>query len=464
MASASLFAQSLPFPRSGDSHFAYTSGTLKPAGGQAKLDAAVVEFYEVWRTAFLQRITHADVPSIEEGKEQAFVNANAHDPDADPKIKFRSVSEGQGYGMLIAALMAGHPRAAGVPADREKRDFDALYRFFKAHPSVPDPEDHPEVKHTNLMAWQVQGASLKKLIGQKPNDDSDSASDGDMDIAYALLLAEKQWGNAGEINYGAAAAAVISEIEAHDVNPLAFTIKLGDAITPEYENAKERAENKYFATRTSDFTPQHWRAFAKVGKAELWQKVITKTLAIEASVYQRFAPKTGLMPDFLQLPPGPADAGLYHPPTGFFQEDEENNGDGNWSYNACRTPWRLATDYLLTGESSAVAQLQALNAWASHTTGMHPERLNAGYALSGDKLSVKEKGKIHYESAGSCFIAPLAVSAMLPGDQAWLDALWENLTPSPNLVNEPYFESTVKLLCMITVSGNWWDPKGVKGE
>ena len=86
--------------------------------------------------------------------------------------------------------------------------------------------------------------------------------------------------------------------------------------------------------------PQHWRTFAQVGKAALWQKVIGKTLAIEASVYQRLAPKTGLMPDFLQLPPGRAEAGLYHPPVGFFQEDEENNGDGNWAYNACRTPWR----------------------------------------------------------------------------------------------------------------------------
>ena len=35
-----------------------------------------------------------------------------------------------------------------------------------------------------------------------------------------------------------------------------------------------------------------------------------------------------------------------------------------------------------------------------------------------------------------------------------------NLTPSPNVVNEPYFESTVKLLCLITIAGDWWDPKG----
>ena len=82
------------------------------------------------RNVFAEDHAYPDVASIDEGKEQAFVNVNAGDADADPKTKYRSVSEGHGYGMLIAALMAGCPRASGVPADREKRDFDALYRFF----------------------------------------------------------------------------------------------------------------------------------------------------------------------------------------------------------------------------------------------------------------------------------------------------------------------------------------------
>ena len=31
---------------------------------------------------------------------------------------------------------------------------------------------------------------------------AESQTDGDMDIAIALLMAEKQWGNGGTINYG----------------------------------------------------------------------------------------------------------------------------------------------------------------------------------------------------------------------------------------------------------------------
>ncbi len=468
-----LFAQSFPFPRSADPRFAYAQ-SVKPAGGQAKLDRAVIDYYEAWRARFLVTITHATVPEIAAGSEQAFVNVNADDPEVKKDERFRSVSEGHGYGMLIAVLMAGHPdRPPGAAADREQRDFDALYRFFRAHPSVPDAKEHPEMKHVNLMAFQVQGRDLARLVKARPDEGSDSASDGDMDIAYALLLAERQWGHAGGIKYGDEAKKVVADIEQFDVNRTTVTVKLGDSFDAD-------DEEKVFAVRTSDFMPQHWRAFAKAGDRALWERVIAQSLAIEKAAFAKFAPKTGLMPDFLLLPrdvkPAP---GMFRPPTDCFLEKEK--GDGNWSYNACRTPWRLATDYLVTGEASAADQLKKLNAWmqtqATRGGELHPEQLNAGYTLAGEKLPVEDncdeekEGKskknpepkpLEFEPAGSCFLAPLAVSAMLPGSRDWLNALWTHLTPDPNPAAEPYYDCTVKLLCMITISGNWWDPERAK--
>lgn len=465
-----LCAQSFPFPRSADPRFAYAKSG-KPDGGPAKLDRAVVEYYEAWRTRFLVTITHADAREIAPGSEQAFVNVNADDADAKKDERFRSVSEGHGYGMLIAVLMAGHPnRPPGVPADREQRDFDALYRFFRAHPSVPDAKEHPDIKHLNLMAFQVQGRDLARLMKARPDDDSDSASDGDMDIAYALLLAERQWGHSGGIKYGDEARKVIAEIEQFDVNRTAATVKLGDSFAEDDE--------KFFAVRTSDFMPQHWRAFAKAGDHALWERVIAQSLAIEKAAFVKLAPKTGLMSDFLVLPPDTKPTpGMYRPATDCFLEKEK--GDGNWSYNACRTPWRLATDYLVTGEPSAGDQLKKLNAWmqtqATRGGELRPEQLNAGYLLAGEKLPVEDNcddekdGKkkaeskpVAFEPAGSCFLAPLAVSAMLPGSRDWLNALWTHLTPEPNPAGEPYFDCSVKLLCMITISGNWWDPERAK--
>jgi hypothetical protein len=50
---------------------------------------------------------------------------------------------------------------------------------------------------------------------------------------------------------------------------------------------------------------------------------------------------------------------------------------------------------------------------------------------------------------------------MLSKNRDWLNALWEHLTQDKE-ASELYFDCTVKLLCMITISGNWWDPERAK--
>ena len=158
---------------------------------------------------------------------------------------------------------------------------------------------------------------------------------------------------------------------------------------------------------------------------------------------------------------------------------EDKIGDGNWFYNACRTPWRLATDFLLNGDARAFSQLEVLNSWIQRATTPRlevasgaarrptallapggvpdPARINAGYLLNGNPI---HPGIADH---GSCFNGPLAVSAMVGlGNQAWLDALWSNLLDGDSLDSdgkEEYFRATVKLLCMIVLSGNWWDPQ-----
>lgn len=71
--------------------------------------------------------------------------------------------------------------------------FDGLYDMYVTHPSV---------NNKLLMAWQI---SQNEQLG---NDGS--ATDGDMDIAYALLLAHYQWGSSGAINYLARARDLIT--------------------------------------------------------------------------------------------------------------------------------------------------------------------------------------------------------------------------------------------------------------
>src|SRR5690606_23482876 len=106
-----------------------------------------------------------------------------------------TVSEAHGYGMMLAALMAGHdPDARAV--------FDGMFAFFREHPSLLTP---------SLMAW-YQKTSCGSAQG------ADSASDGDLDIAFALLLADKQWGSCGPIDYAAEAAAILAGIASGEVD------------------------------------------------------------------------------------------------------------------------------------------------------------------------------------------------------------------------------------------------------
>ena len=55
-----------------------------------------------------------------------------------------------------------------------------------------------------------------------------SAFDGDADIAYALLLADAQWGSTGIINYKAEALILITAILESTVGPQSRLPMLGD--------------------------------------------------------------------------------------------------------------------------------------------------------------------------------------------------------------------------------------------
>jgi hypothetical protein len=163
-----------PFPQ----HQAYTPGSIRPSlVSQAGQDAAVAAIYAQWKAGFLR-------PGCAPGRYYVWHGGRG---GAGPGTV--GTSEGQGYGMLIAAYMAGlDPDAHAI--------FDGLYAHFRDHPSLTSPD---------LMAW-------RQLDGCVDSPDAYSATDGDLDIAYALLLADRQWGSGGAINYLAEAGRVAAEL------------------------------------------------------------------------------------------------------------------------------------------------------------------------------------------------------------------------------------------------------------
>jgi endo-1,4-beta-D-glucanase Y len=379
----------------GNHAFSYVAGTILPTvGALGALDQVVIDDYEQWKSRY-----------VTAGCGGYFIEADLGSA--------RTVSEAHGYGMVAMAYMAGHDPEAKVI-------FDGMHAYFV---------DHPSQGSSDLMAWS-QDYSCNSNQGEG------SATDGDLDIAYALLLADKQWGSGGAINYRSEADRVIKAILQHEVDDSRSWFLLGDWVN-------KNSYAHYDATRSSDFMPGHVASFIAAGSHPAWSTVIDGGYGNFATIQQSHAPATGLLPDFIRYPsstPAAAESGFL-----------EGEHDGSYHYNACRVPWRLAAHYLTTGDARAKAVLSKINSFLKSSTSGDPDNIAAGYWLDGDGLPGSN-------FTSTAFVGPFGVAAMIDGgNQAWLNSIWTLL--DQRQLDGVYYEDTIKLLTMITMSGNWWAPE-----
>ncbi|MBS1525804.1 MAG: beta-glucanase [Bacteroidetes bacterium] len=378
-----------PFPQ----HTPYHKGTIKPNQiSQGALDGLTLGFYRQWQKRYVKS-------GCKPGEYYIWF---------ERKGKKQTVSEGQGYGMIITALMAGaDPTAKAV--------YDGLFNFYRDHRN----------NHGYLMAW-AQDRKCKSI-------DQSSATDGDMDIAYSLLLADRQWGSKGTINYLEEARRMIGAIMKYEINPKTYSVILSDAI--EYDS------KDYFDTRTSDFMPDHFKAFEKATGDKKWAKVVDRGYALFGYMEDTYSPDAGLVPDFI--------VGINEKPRPAPPRFLESKYDGKYNYNACRVPWRIATDYLMTGDKRAKVINDRIDHWIRETTNGIADNISAGYTLGGNDI----KGR-YFEALS--FIGPFAVSAMVDQkNQKWLNAVWKYLVDF-KLKDYDYYDNSIKLLNMIVMSGNYW--------
>ena len=284
-----------------------------------------LEFYAKWKQTYL-------VPAAEPG--QLFVL----DDEENRKGEQASTSEGHGYGMLIVAFLAG--------ADPQARQcFDGLYRFARTHASKINPR---------LMGWRQEDAG-----GGRASGGEDAATDGDLDIAMALLLADAQWGSSGPVVYREEASQVIAAIKQDEINHETWSVKLGDWSDPE--------DKLYFATRPSDFMLDHFRSFAAATEDPNWAAVLETCQRLVATMQSGFSPQTGLVPDFI--------AGVNDSPAPPLGKLLEGKHDGHYYYNSCRVPFRLGVDYLINGDVRTKAALDKLTLWVKTATGGDPANM-----------------------------------------------------------------------------------------
>lgn len=319
------------------------------------------------------------------------------------RIKFDNttytVSEGIGYGMLIFVYMENATNST-------QDEFNKLWAYYKNFGRF----------NGYLMDWKIEGFTKVATTSDcYQNDCHGSATDGDLDVAAALILAHKQWGSTGTVNYISEAENLLSNIYDKQVDGSKL-FKPGDHWSGPYNPC-------YFTTASVKLfdVAQTEEGFTKTRD---WATVYTKS---QEFLVKASSPR-GLYPDWCNA-----------------------NGDKyddryNFSWDACRTPWRIAWDYSWFGNASALAQSK-LTADNFKTTGA--SSVAAVYDIN---TGVSSDGVNN-----TCFIGGIGASFMTNSAyQSKLDEYYNHFVTKSETYG--YYAPTLQVLYAIYFSGNAVNP------
>jgi hypothetical protein len=421
-------------------------------------------------------------------------------------------SESMGYGMLMLAYMAGSENvmSGGKTVSEHLRDnlpsdlraafgsrqvtvrdyFDGLFRCLREFPSYNINTNgtlawnFTSGRRTYLMSWELlsvgrsgdpNAALTTQFTRPALSDDygPSSATDGDMDMAYALLLAQQQWGtSAGEqgVGYGYWARGMINDLWLVCVDrgvygtPARYHLYTGNWVSQ--WGRPEHGHPSYLVTRPSDMMLGHLRAFREVDTTlengvNRWQRVINATEAGIEQIYSQNNPRTGVLPDFVRVN---QSNGQWMRVNAF---TNESPNDGNHWHNSCRVPWRLGVDLLTHGGNAGVKNLHDNGLQHLHTlfrtTGSPTIRGgNAANPPTFAGIRAVNFNGTHafgdgWYPSGIAFAAPVLTAATAYGNAAWMADGWQ-YSRSRSRGADPYYGDYLNVLSMIAASGNWWCP------
>jgi len=353
-----LLGQNRPFPQNVDYPYGYQTSLI------SAIDLQIT--YERWKKLYLKSCDEMYRVCVD-----------------DTTI---TISEGMGYGMLLTAYFG------------EKERFDKLFDFYKSKRTS---------KAHNLMAWDVTCDGVS---------DSGSATDGDLDVAFALIVAHYQWGD----NYLDEARDIISILKENyfvDCDGL-YTMKPGG-----HWGGCDLTDVSYY-------TPAYFRIFAEETKDAFWDTVADDAYTILDNGANAI---TGLVPDWQSYDGVPGG----NPHSGRVDY---------YGYDACRTPWRISLDYLWNSNEDAKSWCIQISNFADS---IGADSIVDGYDLNGTPRGQYNNGP---------FVGGFAVGGM-SHSQAMVDSFASRLLYLDSVGwDDQYFNLSLRCLYTLVLTGNFWKP------
>jgi len=281
-------------------------------------------------------------------------------------------SEGIGYGMLLAAN------------NNEQALFDKLWKFYTDH---LDPN--------GLMNWSMDACAAPG------NNNANAAADGDLDAGLGLAIANKQWGG-----YQSQAQNLIGKIKQFETDSCSnglVVLRPGD----NWGGCSD--PNNKGKVNPSYFSPGHYRVFATIdtANAAFWKQLAADSYTLLAQ-YQ--ATMNGLVPEW-----------------GYNDGRVESS---TYDYNACRTPWRVAMDFMWFCTPEAKTFLEKIGSYVDGKGGV----TSTGFAKN------------------SAFVGAFADSGIAIS-QAKIDGYVSSWMTATGMDDTPYFQGTLRRLYLLVAGG-----------
>lgn len=289
-----------------------------------------------------------------------------------PENSNDTVSEGIGYGMLFAVYL------------NEKDTFDGLWKYAQK-----------SLDSTGLMNWHLNSD------GSIASGGTNSATDGDEDMGFALVMADKQWGG-----YTSVAKDFLGKMAKNDFASDG-TIKGGD----KYANA----------VNPSYLAPAYYRTFATYTGDSTWTTILEKSYAL---LQMATDATTGLVPDW-SVPAGRGP---------------------DYKYDAARTPFRIALDACWNNEKRALTFSQGIAKFFANIGVMN---IMDGYNVS--------SGMAISTNVNATFIGPAGVSGMAGAQTQLVEDAYTFVAAAANKGTDSYYNLSWAMFSTLMMTGNFVD-------